>query len=352
MGWRIGTLAVAVALAAATASAEDKEPLKDAPADWLKRPTPENLLAVWPREAMRKGVDGRTVISCKVSEQGALFACEVISEKPEGMGFGQAAIALTPQLLMKPAIKDGKPVVTGVRLPINFVGLSNSGSAAHIPGGIGAFSKTVITDVPWIDAPAYSQVAAVYPKKAAAESLGGRATIACVLKDDGGLHGCSTVVEEPKGKGFANAAKRLAPLFKAPTRFSDGSSAVGAQAHIAFVFTPEMLDPARRVIGKAQWAQMPSGDAFAAGYPKAAKDAGVRLGRVVIGCMAGAGGKLEGCKVVSEEPTGLGFGAAALALSPSFYIRPWTAEGLPTIGGEIRVPIRYVLPEEPPPAKP
>lgn len=335
------TLLALAALAPAVAFAQPK----DSPPDWMRRPTPESLMAVWPREAMRKGVDGEAIISCSISEQGALFGCSVVREKPEGMGFGEAAIALTPQLLMKPGMKDGKPVVWTVRVPIRFTGLTNAGSLARIPGGVPAFAKTVLTNVPWLTAPAYSQVAAVYPKEAAEARLGGRATIACTLTDDGGLRSCSTVMEEPKGKDFADAAKRLAPLFKAPTKFSDGSSTAGAQAHIAFAFTPEMLDPGRRIIGKVQWAQMPTGDAFAAGYPKAAKDAGVRMGRVIMACEAGAGGKLEGCTVASEEPAGLGFGAAALALSPSFYIRPWTAEGLPVIGGKIRVPVRYQIPE-------
>lgn len=348
----VAILALA-ALAPTLASAQAKPPANYVPADWIRRPTSQSLLSVWPREAMRKGVDGEAVITCKISEQGALFGCKVKSQSPESMGFGEAAIALTPQLLMKPATVDGKPVVSEVTLPIRFVGPGQGSTGTHI-GGSNSFAKTVITNVAWTAAPTYSQVAGVYPKEAATDRLGGRATISCTLKDDGGLRNCTTVTEEPRGEDFAEAAKRLAPLFRAPTSFSDGSPTAGANAHIVFVFTPEMLDPARRIIGKVQWARTPTGDAFMAGYPQAAKDAGVRTGRVVMACEAGAGGKLDNCSMVSEEPAGLGFGAAALSLSPSFHVRPWTAEGLPVIGGKIRVPVRYQIPEAAPaaPAKP
>src|SRR5262245_12432033 len=89
-------------------------------ADWLKRPTAEMLRAAWPAAAAKKGIGGKTVISCKVSVAGALFDCKVAEETPAGSGFGAAAIAMTPQLLMRPATLDGKPVVSEMNIPFNF----------------------------------------------------------------------------------------------------------------------------------------------------------------------------------------------------------------------------------------
>ena len=54
---------------------------------------------------------------------------------------------------------------------------------------------------------------------------------------------------------------------------------------------------------------------------------------------------MAGDSLPGEQPAGLGFGAAAVALSSAFQVTAWTAEGLPTIGGKIRVPIRYEAPE-------
>lgn len=340
--------AVAIAvgvLAAVPAFAETKSTNPE----WVRRPTPEALLAVWPAEAMRRGLSGRAIITCKISEQGALFGCTVDSETPAKMGFGAAAIALTPQFLMRPATQDGKPVVSQVRLPINFVAPEGPATGSHIPGSdVVPFSRTVISNVRWQAAPSYAEVVATYPKAAATAAIGGRVTLDCDVRPDGALKGCKSIVEEPSGMGFGAAARSLVPYFRAPPTTAEGTPTAGATAHIPIVFAPEMLDPARRITGKIQWARTPTGDVFAAGYPQAAKDAGVRVGRVMMDCQTGPGGKLEACRVAREEPAGLGFAAAALALSPSFYVRPWTAEGLPAIGGQVRVPIRYQIPEAEP----
>lgn len=325
-------------------------------ADWLRKPTPQQLFAVWPTEAQKRGVNGRATIGCTVSKQGALFGCQVLSEEPAGMGFGTAAIALTPQFLMKPATVDGQPVESTVRMPINFTGLSSQVTGSHLSGGTDALrglpGRKVIADMPWKEAPAYADVAAAYPEKARAAGVGGRVTLSCRLSEEGRPGACDTVSEEPRGQGFNAAARRLLPKFRGPTEYSDGTPTAKSITQILFVFAPEMLDPARRIIGKPRWAALPTGDAMLAGYPRAAVEAGVRQARVTVSCAAGQGGILEDCKLEREEPTGLGFGAAGLELSKSFRIQPWTTEGLPTVGGQIRVPIRYVLPETPDAPKP
>ena len=320
-------------------------------ADWRKKPTAEQLFAVWPTEALKKGISGKAEIRCLISVQGALFDCKVESEQPEGMGFGAAAIALTPQFLMKPATRDGKPVVSGVQIPINFSGPSRT-TGSHLPGGTPLMTRRVVSNLVWDQAPTYADVAAAYPEKARVAGVAGRVTLRCALKADGRLTTCSTLTEEPPRMGFSAAAKALLPRFQGPTQFSDGQSISGTLTQVPFVFAPDMLDPGERVVGKASWAVLPSGDAMSAGYPRKALDAGVEQARVTMSCVAGAGGNLEGCAVSKEDPAGLGFAEAALALSESFRIRPWTDDGLPTIGGTITVPIRYQAPKEPAVAAP
>lgn len=322
----------------------------DTAADWLKKPTQEQLFAVWPTEAGKKGVDGRAVIACEISLQGALFDCQVLAEKPEGMGFGVAAIMLTPQFLMKPATRDGKPVQSRVQIPINFTGLSTRSTGTHLPGGGAAFTRPVVSNLVWNQAPSYADVAAAYPAKARASGTGGRVTLKCSLKGDGTLSSCSTLTEEPKGLGFAAAARSLLPKFVGPTQYADGNPIAGTLTQVPFVFATDMLEPNKRVVGKPTWAVLPSGTNMLAGYPSKAIDAGVKEARVVMICTAGAGGNLNDCRVTKEEPAGLGFAEAGLALSKSFRIRPWTDDGLPTIGGSITVPIRYQLPAETPAA--
>lgn len=327
---------------------------RDSEAGWLKRPSAEDLLAVWPHEAWKKGLGGKATLVCKVSLQGALFDCWVATETPEGAGFGGAALALAPQLLMKPAVRDGKPVVSQIQVPINFR-TPDLSLGTRIPGA-GPYqgpSRAALTGMDWTSAPSYAEVAAAYPEEAKAKMVGGRVTLNCSFKAEGRLAGCETVNEEPERLGFAKAAKTLYGSFVGPAVLPDGTKTAGMLTQISFTFATEMLDPSRRVVGKPVWAAMPSGSDFARAYPEAAKQAGLATGRAVLLCDIAAGGRLSACSAESEEPAGMGFGDAALALSGGFRLQPWTVEGLPVVGGKVRAPIRYNAPQPvPAPAAP
>ncbi|WP_370867953.1 energy transducer TonB [Phenylobacterium sp.] len=316
----------------------------DVEADWLRLPTRSQLMAVFPTKAVDRGLDGKATIGCKVSLQGALFECVVLSEQPEDMGFGQAAIALTPQFLMKPAIKDGQPVVGDVRIPIDFKGLGTP-TGSFLPGGQNPMTRRFMGRPLWADAPSHAETATAYPQKAAAEGVGGSATIRCTLTEDRRLKDCRTLSETPRGFGFAKAARSLSEQFVlAPT--ADDSDLRGVETQYMVTFAPDMLDPEKRVIGKPQWTRLPSAGAVVDAYPAEARVKGVSGARVLMNCVVGPGGMVEDCQVGSEAPAGLGFGEAALALASHFRLSVWTDEGLPTVGGRIALPIRYELPPE------
>ncbi len=324
------SLALAVVIAYPAAAAETA-------ADWLKGPTPEDLMTVWPHDAFKKGYGGKAVIACLVSLQGGLRECSVESESPAGAGFGSAAIALTPQFVMKPATRDGLPVVSAVRIPVIFPTPEiRTGTLLRGAGFYTNMADVNLSDVPWTTAPTYAEVAAAYPEKAREKQVGGRATLSCSFKAEGRIGSCDTVAEEPKGHGFAIAGRALAKSFVGPSTLADGRSTVGMETQVPFTFAVEMLLPDKRVMGKPQWRAMPSGDEFAKAYPAAAAKAGVRAARVVMLCEVGVEGRLTGCSVETEDPKGFGFDQAALGLAGSFQLKTWTPEGLPTIGGKIR----------------
>jgi TonB family protein len=152
----------------------------DHPADWQRRPTAEDLLAVFPTAAYRNGVSGHATISCLVSVQGAVFDCYVDSESPVGAGFGQAALALTPQFLFRPATLAGKPVLSAIRIPIAFKTFGGGEPNENM-------RKTATAAMIWPAAPTYADVVAAYPAKARAAKLGGRATLFCQFTRDGRL---------------------------------------------------------------------------------------------------------------------------------------------------------------------
>jgi hypothetical protein len=62
---------------------------------------------IYPEGAQRRRVTGSADIVCGVSAEQRLTACEVTSEKPQGMGFGAAASRLYSHFGVDPMAKDG-----------------------------------------------------------------------------------------------------------------------------------------------------------------------------------------------------------------------------------------------------
>lgn len=311
----------------------------DKAAEWVRKPTSADLLAVWPKEAARKGIAGGAILNCLLTPQGALADCFVDNEWPEGQHFGQAALAMAPQFLFKPASREGKPVPSVLRIPINF-----KGGQGFDSGGPGS-AKLADAAMIWPAAPTYKDVADAYPAKARAEKVAGRATLFCRFRPDGTLFHCDTVSEAPTGLGFAKAAHALSEKFRAFTATPAGTSIRDIAIQLPITFDPAMLDEGQAVVGKPQWALLPQESDVSSAFEKTPKNLGTV--RVMLNCVVAQAGSVEDCAVESETPAGQGYGAAALALAKLMRLSTWTMEGLPVVGGSLRIPIRY---ESGPPA--
>lgn len=317
----------------------DGQPILDRDPDWAKRLRPEDILGVWPTAALKKGLAGKAAIKCKVSLQGGLFDCKVLSETPAGAGFGSAALLLVPQILMRPATIDGKPAVSDISIPITF--------QANGPVAADVIRPVVGAAIPWETAPTHADVVAAYPPKARAETVGGHVTLACSITNDARVTGCETLSEEPKGYGFAKAARSLAPKFKAPPIMKDGKPLRNVGIQLPVTFAIDMLADAKPVVGKPLWAATPSIAEFETAFPN--PDGQARTVRVMMQCVVQQGGWLGECTIVSEEPKGMGFGDRTLGLAGKFRMVAWSTEGLPIVGSRLNVPIRYEMINEPPP---
>lgn len=335
--------ATAAGFAFAPAMAQDRGP------EWLRKPSAQDLYSVWPTAAWQRGEGGKAMLSCVVTTVGTLRECLVTSETPPGSGFGVAALAISPQFLMKPAMKNGQPVVGHVSIPILFEAPGKA-LGSLVAGPEAGPTLRIFRNMPWLEAPTVADVQAADPPKAKAGKTTGFATLQCKLRKDGRLGNCDTLTEEPKGYGFGAAARGLSAKFRGPSTDSAGKSVEGGVVQLRFTFAPETLDAASPLIGKPDWTAMPAATDFVA--PEAAVKAGVLKARVVMTCTVAADGGLTNCSTLTEEPAGYGYAAAMLKLAPGFRLSLWSTEGLPTIGGRVDVPIRFDFTAPPPPAKP
>ncbi len=76
----------------------------------LREPRPQALRRYHPPEALRAGVSGTAVVSCRIREDTVLDQCRVLSETPAGQGFGDAGVAAAvAEYRFRPGMIDGRP---------------------------------------------------------------------------------------------------------------------------------------------------------------------------------------------------------------------------------------------------
>ena len=187
-------------IAAAVAAGWDTLPPGATPPAWFKKPTAEELRAVWPEDSHGGKTPGSALLSCRVNVHGVLEDCRAESETPPSRGFGAAAILLTPQLLFTPAKAGGVPVSSRVLFTINFKGESTGG---RFEGGGDSYDPnptiTMINRPHWRVAATFADMAAAYPKTRATT---GYAALRCELRPTGAVKTCEQIREEPTGQGF------------------------------------------------------------------------------------------------------------------------------------------------------
>ncbi len=88
----------------------------------MGRPDAAAIARAYPREAAKKGIEGQAVIACRIGPDddgfGDLVNCTVVSETPDGQGFGNAALNLAKAMRMRR--RGDSNVGATVRIPIAF----------------------------------------------------------------------------------------------------------------------------------------------------------------------------------------------------------------------------------------
>jgi TonB family protein len=87
----------------------------------VSQPTAAQIQAAYPERALANQIEGAAAIDCQVGVDGKLSGCRIAGELPDGFGFGQAALDLAGDFLMKPRAVDGDPVGGAiVRVGVSF----------------------------------------------------------------------------------------------------------------------------------------------------------------------------------------------------------------------------------------
>lgn len=76
-------------------------------------------MPVYPFIARRLGKEGRVLLRLTIDEKGNLLNVEVIEDP--GYGFAEAAVEAVKKSTFKPAMQDGRPVMSKALLPIRFL---------------------------------------------------------------------------------------------------------------------------------------------------------------------------------------------------------------------------------------
>jgi TonB family protein len=305
----------------------------DANPDWLRKPSGADIANVFPKRALEKRAGGKATIRCKVTVEGFLDGCKVISESPQGMDFGGAGLQLAPQFRMSPKIRGGHAVPGGeVTIPITW----------EEPRGAAPINTTpIVLDPPWNRVPTVAELDAAWPKAATGEPFG-QAALRCVLMKTGQLRSCDVISENPRGKGFGKAAQNLSKLFLVNIGPADAKTFKDYKVDLPFRFRDPAAPEARKLT-RPRWIRTLSAEGMAEVYPRAAVKAGVKSGLGAATCTVTATGELTDCKPARESPAGLGFGAAAVEAVKVMRMNPWTKEGDTVDGLTITIPVQFSL---------
>ena len=190
-------------------------------APWMSAPTSDSLGAAFPKGSIGKAASAHVVVRCGFRDDGTLKDCDTISETPNHLGFGSAAIGLTKQFRAYVNPKVDKLSGLLVDLPFDFRDPSQPAMPVEV------------YDPMWLTRVNPESVAKLFPAAAAAAGIRtGVGTVVCAVKHDGGLSDCAVVSEEPVGMGFGNAALQVAAVMKMNPWTAEGDPVDGARIRL------------------------------------------------------------------------------------------------------------------------
>jgi len=116
--------------------------------DWMIIPSEDVVYKYYPKFAADKGVTGRVLLDCDITQASGLSNCTVHEEKPEHYGFGDAAIQLAQKEihLWSQAVAD-TPLLGQVSVSVAFNPKTSTTDSLTVASTSGPMPSTVSKDV-------------------------------------------------------------------------------------------------------------------------------------------------------------------------------------------------------------
>ncbi len=311
--WSVLGLAGACLLSPANSAGAEVQPRVIEDPDWVQAGDPAKFGNLFPTKAMAAGLaTGRVVLECIADGEGHMTGCQVRSEEPSAMGFADAALKLASTMAIAPKDQDGQPV-KGARVRFA-VRINKADASAGAPAEAAA---RIVQDPIWIATPGPYAFSRALPKPTTLLHVSFRTILRCAIGTDGRMADCAVLSETPPGLGFAQAALKVAPLYRVGPTSKSGEPTAGAVTDITFgwILVTSIEEP-KTFVTRPTWAAAPSradlelARTRAAGNPLA--------GQLVFNCDVARDGHLTDCESLAANPaTAM---RAAAALLPKFQL--------------------------------
>lgn len=322
----------ALALALLLTSAAVAAPPASEEARLAANPMESDLMDAFPEALRGQNIPGRVTMLCTIDAVGKARVCETLKEEPYGLGFGEAGTAMMMRKgRFKPRRINGE-AVDGGQVEVSL----------HIwprPGrGPRRGYNMLYDNPPWAAVPSFDDMASAWPAGHPGDEV--VVVLRCRMPANGSLDRCKAI--NGADKAATDAALGLSDRFrvrltKDMARFYGGWDVVVSLR----LLNPAAANPAERRVTAPNWTVYPDEKVMKTVYPDKAANSGVRSGRGVAECMVAADGSLTACSVADERPDEFGFGEAAVRVAGQMKLDPWSADGRPTVGGRIRLPIDF-----------
>jgi TonB family protein len=327
------------------------------PPDWVVKPSIEEIQSAYPALPRMLGIEGFVRLDCDATTVGILENCKVGEVSPAGFGFGEAALSATPSFRFRPQVRDGEPSRGQVKIPITFalrdtsplapVGPPTSPAALALArdyvSAIGtregirrlyALRGQLIQTVPAPGITMELRSAAARALQTAAEDhtaamIERRASRYAAMFTEQELAGLLDAARSSPQPLLLESRRDVSRLDAKLTRefrrrLQVASTTIFCRSQncepVADLRTPEKTaELFKATIPRPIWLEQPTLEQISDARPPLAWRFGLD-GRIWLVCEVERLGFLEACKIHSETPSGLGFGAAAQSLARYFRL--------------------------------